>query len=146
MILKVGYAPKEQYIRRGRQGPYTDVYSCAACLYAAITGYLPPESLERLDHDTLVPPSQMGVEIPLYLERAILKGLAVQPEDRFQTAGEFLEALESQQVVNCRAASPARKRPRGPSRQRRKNLFPLSWPGRPRWRWCSPRELSWEAV
>ena len=99
VILKVGYAPKEQYIRRGRQRPYTDVYSCAACLYAAITGYLPPESLERLDHDTLVPPSEAGAEIPLYLERAILKGLAVQPEDRFQTAGEFLEALESQNVV-----------------------------------------------
>ena len=99
VILKVGYAPKEQYIRRGRQGPYTDMYSCAACLYAAITGYLPPESLERLDHDTLVPPSEAGAEIPLYLERAILKGLAVQPEDRFQTAGEFLEALESQKVV-----------------------------------------------
>ena len=75
VILKVGYAPKEQYIRRGRQGPYTDVYSCAACLYAAITGYLPPESLERLDQDTLVPPSQAGAEIPEYLERAILKGL-----------------------------------------------------------------------
>ena len=99
VILKVGYAPKEQYIRRGRQGPYTDMYSCAACLYAAITGYLPPESLERLDHDTLVPPSEAGAEIPLYLERAILKRLAVQPEDRFQTAGEFLEALESQNVV-----------------------------------------------
>ena len=99
VILKVGYAPKEQYTRRGRQGPYTDVYSCAACLYAAITGYLPPESLERLDKDTLVPPSQAGAELPLYLERAILKGLAVQPEDRFQTAGEFLEALESQRVV-----------------------------------------------
>ena len=56
VVLKVGYAPKEQYTRRGRQGPYTDVYSCAACLYAAITGYLPPESLERLDHDELVPP------------------------------------------------------------------------------------------
>ena len=49
VILKVGYAPKEQYIRRSRQGPYTDVYSCAACFYAAITGFLPPESLERLD-------------------------------------------------------------------------------------------------
>ena len=99
VILKVGYAPKEQYIRRGRQGPYTDVYSCAACFYAAITGYLPPESLERLDHDTLIPPSEAGVKIPLYLERAILKGLAVQPEDRFQTAEEFLEAIETQQVV-----------------------------------------------
>ena len=104
VILKVGYAPKEQYIRRGRQGPYTDVYSCAACLYAAITGYLPPESLDRLEKDELVPPSRLGIEIPLYLERAILKGLAVQPEDRFQTAGEFLEAIESQQVVELPGA------------------------------------------
>ncbi len=111
VILKVGYAPKEQYIRRGRQGPYTDVYSCAACLYAAITGYLPPESLDRLEKDELVPPSQMGVEIPLYLERAILKGLAVQPEDRFQTAGEFLEAIESQQVVELPGTQEEARQP-----------------------------------
>ncbi len=116
VILKVGYAPKEQYTRRGRQGPYTDVYSCAACLYAAITGYLPPESLERLDHDTLVPPSETGAEIPLYLERAILKGLAVQPEDRFQTAGEFLEALESQEVVEL-AGGPGNGQEVGSSSQ-----------------------------
>ena len=111
VILKVGYAPKEQYIRRGRQGPYTDVYSCAACLYAAITGYLPPESLDRLEKDELVPPSQAGVEIPLYLERAILKGLAVQPEDRFQTAGEFLDALESQMVVELSQGEEAAGQP-----------------------------------
>ena len=111
VILKVGYAPKEQYIRRGRQGPYTDVYSCAACLYAAITGYLPPESLERLDHDELVPISQCGIDIPEYLDKAILKGLAVQPEDRFQSAAEFLDAIESRQVVEVPvsggAAAPA---------------------------------------
>ena len=64
VILKVGYAPKEQYIRRSRQGPYTDVYSCAACFYAAITGFLPPESLERLDQDELVPISKLGIENP----------------------------------------------------------------------------------
>ena len=111
VILKVGYAPKEQYIRRSRQGPFTDVYSCAACFYAAITGFLPPESLERLDEDTLVPISQCGIEIPEYLDKAILKGLAVQPEDRFQSAAEFLEAIESQQVVEVpvsgAAAAPA---------------------------------------
>ena len=64
VILKVGYAPKEQYTRRGRQGPYTDVYSCAACLYAAITGFLPPESLDRLEKDEMVPPSRQGIGIP----------------------------------------------------------------------------------
>ena len=104
VILKVGYAPKEQYIRRGRQGPFTDVYSCAACFYAALTGYLPPESLERLDHDELVPVSQAGVEVPEWLDKAILKGLAVQPEDRFQSAAEFLDAIENQLVVDVPAA------------------------------------------
>ena len=107
VILKVGYAPKEQYIRRSRQGPFTDVYSCAACFYAAITGFLPPESLERLDEDTLVPISQCGIDIPEYLDKAILKGLAVQPEDRFQNAQEFLDAIEQQQVVEVPGAAPA---------------------------------------
>ncbi len=106
VILKVGYAPKEQYIRRGRQGPYTDVYSCAACLYAALTGVLPPESLERLDQDELVPVSQAGIEIPEWLDRAILKGLAVQPEDRFQSAAEFLDAIENQIAVEVPGAAP----------------------------------------
>ncbi len=116
VILKVGYAPKEQYIRRSRQGPYTDVYSCAACFYAALTGFLPPEALERLDHDELVPVSQCGVDIPEYLDKAILKGLAVQPEDRFQSAEEFLNAIESQQVVEvpragaAQPAAPAKKK------------------------------------
>ena len=111
VILKVGYAPKEQYIRRSRQGPFTDVYSCAACFYAALTGFLPPESLERMDHDELVPVSQCGVDIPEYLDKAILKGLAVQPEDRFQSAAEFLDAIESQQVVEVSASSAAAPAP-----------------------------------
>ena len=119
VILKVGYAPKEQYIRRSRQGPFTDVYSCAACFYAAITGFLPPEALERLEHDDLVPISQCGIDIPEYLDKAILKGLAVQPEDRFQSAAEFLDAIESQQVVevpvsggNTASSAPEKKKVR----------------------------------
>ena len=111
VILKVGYAPKEQYIRRSRQGPFTDVYSCAACFYAAITGFLPPEALERLEHDELVPISQCGIEIPEYLDKAILKGLAVQPEDRFQSAAEFLDAIESQQVVEVPVSGGAAPAP-----------------------------------
>ncbi len=119
VVLKVGYAPKEQYIRRGRQGPYTDVYSCAACLYGALTGVLPPESLDRLEQDELVPVSQALPDIPEWLDRAILKGLAVQPEDRFQSAAEFLDAVENQIVVEAPSAPaepvlPRKKKSRAP--------------------------------
>ena len=38
----------------------------------------------------------------------------MQPEDRFQTAGEFLEALESQQVVELAPGQPAGNRKRYP--------------------------------
>ena len=95
VVLKAGYAPKEQYTRRGRQGPYTDVYSLAACLYAAITGYLPPESLDRVDEDELVLPSTRGIRLPQAVEDVLLKGLEVQPADRYQTMGEFRQALDA---------------------------------------------------
>ena len=116
VILKVGYAPKEQYIRRSRQGPFTDVYSCAACFYAAITGFLPPEALERLEHDDLVPVFQCGIEIPEYLDKAILNTRSSVPEDRFQSAAEFLDAIERQQVVEvpvpggAAASAPEKKK------------------------------------
>ena len=123
VILKVGYAPKEQYIRRSRQGPFTDVYSCAACFYAALTGFLPPESLERLDHDELVPISQCGIDIPEYLDKAILKGLAVQPEDRFQSAAEFLDAIESQQMVEVPVSGGAAPAPVPEKKKRKPDLI-----------------------
>ena len=68
-------------------------------------------TVERLDEDTLVPISQCGIEIPEYLDKAILKGLAVQPEDRFQGAAEFLEAIESQQVVEVPVSGKAAPAP-----------------------------------
>ena len=95
VVLKAGYAPKEQYTRKGRQGPYTDVYSVAACFYAAITGYLPPESVERMEEDDLIPITTRGSDLcPAALEDVILKGLEVQPADRYQTMEEFLGAME----------------------------------------------------
>ncbi len=93
VVLKHGYAPKEQYTRRGRQGPYTDVYSLAATFYRCVTGFVPPDALDRMEEDELVLPSTRGIHMPVALEDALVHALEVSPADRFQTMEEFRAAV-----------------------------------------------------
>ncbi len=93
VMLKPGYAPEEQYRSRGKQGPWTDVYSLCATMYRAITGQVPEESLDRLAEDTLKRPSQLGVSLPGWQEKALMKGLAVFQKDRLQSMKELEAAL-----------------------------------------------------
>lgn len=93
VILKHGFAPSEQYARHGRQGPYTDVYAMGATIYNVLTGRIPSDSVERNGEDDLVLPSALGSDIPPYAERALVKALAVNARDRFQTMSDFKNAL-----------------------------------------------------
>jgi serine/threonine protein kinase len=93
VILKVGYSPEEQYRSRGEQGPWTDIYSVAATMYRGITGEVPPESMDRLAEDTLIAPSQLGIEIGIKQEQALLKALAVRTKERYRTVAEMQKAL-----------------------------------------------------
>jgi serine/threonine protein kinase len=93
VILKPGYAPIEQYSRRGRQGPWTDVYALGATFYRAITGQPPIESLDRLAGAPLPLPSQLGVRLPPSAEAALMKALAVKTEQRYQMVEEFQRSI-----------------------------------------------------
>ena len=93
VILKHGFAPKEQYSRHGRQGPYTDVYSLGATIYYAITGVKPDDAIERSDEDNLPLPTTLGAKISIAQEATLLKALAVAPAARYQSMPEFRAAI-----------------------------------------------------
>lgn len=93
VMLKHGYAPQEQYFSKGKQGPWTDIYSLCATMYKMLTGNVPPNCIERMSQDTYVRPSMCGVSISPNVEAAISKGLSVNIADRYQNIGELIRDL-----------------------------------------------------
>ena len=109
-ILKTGYSPVEQYDQGHalKAGPWSDIYSLAAVLYAAAVGKPPVPSIARVLRDELAPAkvSARGRYSPAFLA-AIDAGLAVRPERRPQTAAEFREWLERSDAAEPDIALPA---------------------------------------
>lgn len=95
VFLSEGYAPKEQYLRLGRLGAYTDIYALCATMYRCLTGKIPEHSLQRAVFDELKKPSEIGIQLPDAFEAILMKGLAVEPESRWQDMEEFSQALNT---------------------------------------------------
>ena len=82
VILKVGYAPLEQYGGRGKQGPYTDIYGLAATFYHLMTQKVPLESTERVVDDGLVPFSSLRPDLPHNLQYCVEQCMALSASAR----------------------------------------------------------------
>ncbi|TSE34839.1 Serine/threonine-protein kinase PknB [Tepidimonas fonticaldi] len=76
----------------------SDLYALGAALYHGLTGRLPYGELEpyqtaRLRRDPR-PPSRLRPDVPIWLDHVVLKAVARDAAQRFETAEEFLLALE----------------------------------------------------
>jgi len=79
-------------------GPWSDLYALGATLCRAITGEKPPKSTDRAFDDPFVPLSERKELLERYSNgflSCIDRALAVRPGERFQSAAEWLEALET---------------------------------------------------
>lgn len=95
VILKPGYAPEEQYHSKGKQGPWSDIYSLCATVYYCMTGKAPDNSLDRLAGDTVKPLWEVVSNCPDKFAKAIMKGMAVYQDQRFQNVTDLRQALMS---------------------------------------------------
>ena len=93
IVLKPGYAPPEQYQTHGVQGPWTDIYALCATMYKCITGENPPDAIDRLVDDHLKKISAFRIPVLPQIEEAIIKGMSVAANDRYQNVGDFCEDL-----------------------------------------------------
>ena len=81
--------------------PATDIYSLGATLYKLLTGKTPfdGESLGQVRQSVIrgefPRPSQVQRDLPPALEAICLKSMAVDPSDRYATAAELADELES---------------------------------------------------
>lgn len=110
-FLSDGFAPVEQYFRRMNPGFYTDVYALAATLYVLLTGYEGaglyhrlPRSIDRDDEvknsksDPLVAPIRINPNISAWVNDAILKGMAIAPNERPQSVLQWLALLDPNNI------------------------------------------------
>lgn len=93
VVLKPGYAPPEQYAKKDKQGPWTDIYALGATLYFAATGEKPEESFGRVLEDTIKPVCEVNPEIPRAMSQVIMRAMSVKIENRYQTVEAMREAL-----------------------------------------------------
>lgn len=91
VILKPGFAPLEQYQKKGNQGTWTDIYSLGASLYYALTGDIPDDPMSRMEEDTTFENNKFSIEQQMW--EVITKATKLKIADRYPDVFELRKAL-----------------------------------------------------
>lgn len=92
VIIKPGFAPPEQYRKKGNQGPWTDVYSVGTTLYFTLTGDIPEDPSARFDDDDTFKENQFDIDPALW--EIITKATKLNVDERYPDAYELKKSLE----------------------------------------------------
>lgn len=96
------YMSPEQ-LRGDTVDPRSDIYSLALLIYRILTGRLPfpkQDDLSMIRKRLCDPPEPLGLAFSTRVEEAILRALALVPDQRFQTVLEFSDELRTALTSN----------------------------------------------
>jgi serine/threonine protein kinase len=95
------YLAPENMDANGNLNYRADLYALAIMAYLMLTGYFPFTAKDPLNlaikHRTEIapPPSLVNQNLPMMLDPIFVRGLAKNPDERFASAQEFVEALDT---------------------------------------------------
>ena len=134
------YMAPEQFLGE-EVGPRSDIYAAGVILYQLLTGVRPFTGdsmiviMNKVLKSDMRPPRAVNRDITPALEAVVIKAMARQPRERFQTAGEFANALRQavEGVLRLEKLSQPARPPQaeGPSQaESSANLEKLLQPGK----------------
>ncbi|WP_413171336.1 serine/threonine protein kinase [Anabaena azotica] len=91
-----GFTPPELYTKTTKPTPACDIYSLAATLYVLLTGTIPVDAmLRKLDHIHLPEPKEINPQVSDRVNKAILAGMKLNPQERPQSVKQWIDSLGS---------------------------------------------------
>ena len=93
VIGKKGYSSPEQ-VAGNDLDRRSDIYSMGATYYKALSGITPQDSVKRMMDDQVIPLRELDPEISPAVSDAVMKAMAIKPEDRWSVVSEFQNALK----------------------------------------------------
>lgn len=106
-VLTPGYAPLEQYMKDGNQGPWSDIYALAGVMYRAATGQNPPDAVTRMKNDAV--PTVLASARPRYSERflnAVDWGMVIGEKMRPQSVAVWREMFLGHTLITALSRVP----------------------------------------
>ncbi len=115
-VVSEGYSPKEQYRKKGKVIPATDIYSLGMTIYSALSGNLNPDnptdrSDKEVENDFQDELSSLNVSDKL---KSVLKKMTeIEKSDRYQDFGEIFAELDGRKIdtTNATVLKPSPVKP-----------------------------------